>query len=35
MEELSKYMLGRINTQQSESKMEIVPPTFSELNSLS
>ena len=29
MEELSKYILGRINTQQSESKMEIVPPKFS------
>ena len=35
MEELSKYILCRINTQQSESKMEIFPPKNSELNSLS
>ena len=34
-EELSKYILDRINTQQSESKMEIFPPKNSELNSLS
>ena len=35
MEELSKYILCRINTQQSESKMKIFPPKNSELNSLS
>ena len=34
MEELSKYILDRINTQQSESKMKLFQPTYSELNSL-